>query len=192
MKYSLHLGYVSQHLIWSLIWEIFLRGRVSSNCPGAIDSLFHLIHREENQGGSMDSNCLGMRDFVETLQETWGCFKTLALAWKKDEEMCMLCPDPIEPQKNCRDRNLDHPNNLRYERIDKWREIVASCQGERLSPWRHTWLSCLAQGGFKVVPLLDLETINDGVFDYCVWMLLIFLILIFSAAVFAVLSQKFC
>lgn len=78
---------------WSIpyIWDTFLSisfGRsferfsgdsVSSNCPGAIDSLFHLIHREENQGGSMDSNCLGMRDFVEKLQETWGCFKTLAV-----------------------------------------------------------------------------------------------------------------
>lgn len=68
MKYSLHLGYVSQHLIWSLIWEIF-RDSVSSNCPGAIDSLFHLIHREENQGGSMDSNCLGMRDFVKNCKK---------------------------------------------------------------------------------------------------------------------------
>lgn len=159
IEFSTEKCWISQ---WSIpyIWDTLLSisfGRsferfsgdsVSSNCPGAIDSLFHLIHREENQGGSMDSNCLGMRDFVKNCKKLEDASRLWR--WKKDEQMkpmCMLCPDPIESQKNCRDCNLDHPNNLRYERIDKWREIVASCQGERLSPWRHTWLSCLAQGG---------------------------------------------
>ena len=151
MKYSLHLGYASQHLIWSLIWEIF-RGSVSSNCPGAIDSLFHLIHREENQGGSMDSNCLGMRDFVEKLQETLRMLQDSGPGVEKKMNkwnQCACCVSRSDriAGRIAGDCNLDHPNNLRYERIDKWREIVASCQGERLSPWRHTWLSCLAQGG---------------------------------------------